>query len=79
MSLIVRAAARPVLGGFLVGIAGALALTGLLRNLLFGISPRDPLTFVAAPAILALVAFIAAFLPARRASRLDPMAALRRE
>jgi len=79
MSLIVRAAARPVVVGFFIGIAGALALTGLLRSLLFDISPRDPLTFVTAPAILALVAFIAAFLPARRAARLDPMAALRRD
>jgi putative ABC transport system permease protein len=79
MSLIIRAAARPVLSGFFIGITGALALTGLLRSLLFDISPRDPFTFIAAPAILGFVALIAAFLPARRASRLDPMSALRRE
>jgi putative ABC transport system permease protein len=77
ISLIVRAAARPVLGGLIVGISGALALTGLLRSMLFGVSPRDPLTFVTVPAIFALVALIAAYLPARRAARLDPMVALR--
>jgi ABC-type lipoprotein release transport system permease subunit len=61
----------------IIGISGALGLTGLLRGMLFEISPRDPLTFVVVPAILAVVALIAAYLPARRAARLDPMAALR--
>jgi putative ABC transport system permease protein len=77
MSLIIRAAALPVIGGIATGISGALALTGLLRSMLFNISPRDPLTFAVVPAILAVVAIISAFLPARRAAYLDPMAALR--
>jgi putative ABC transport system permease protein len=77
ISLIIRAAARPVFGGLIVGISGALALTGLLRSMLFGVGPRDPLTFAIVPAIFALVALIAAYLPARRAARLDPMVALR--
>jgi putative ABC transport system permease protein len=77
MSLIIRAAALPVIGGIVIGISGALALTGLLRGMLFHISPRDPLTFAIVPAILAIVAFISACLPARRAARLDPMASLR--
>jgi ABC-type antimicrobial peptide transport system permease subunit len=79
MSLIFRAAARPVIGGVLVGVGGALALTGLLRSMLFDIGPRDPLTFVLVPAIVVMTALIAACVPARRAAHLDPMAALRAE
>jgi putative ABC transport system permease protein len=77
MSLIIGAAARPVVGGLVIGICGALALTGLLRSMLFDISPRDPLTFAFVPAIVSMAALFAAYLPARRAARLDPMAALR--
>ena len=77
IALVLKTGARPVVGGLVIGIAGALALTGLLKSLLFGIGPRDPLTFVIVPCLLAAVALIAAFLPARRAARLDPMDALR--
>jgi putative ABC transport system permease protein len=79
MSLIIRAAAAPVFAGLIAGIAGAFALTGLLQSLLFNVSPRDPLTFAMVPIILAIVALLSAYLPARRASRLDPMAFLRAE
>lgn len=79
ITLLLRAAATPVFAGLLVGIAGALALTGLLQSMLFGISSRDPLTFGTVAAILAVVAFLSAYIPARRASRLDPMIALRAE
>ncbi|MGC4051063.1 MAG: ABC transporter permease [Paludibaculum sp.] len=74
---VVAAGARFVLAGTLAGIAGALALAGLLRGLLFGVEPRDPATFAAVPAVLLAVALIAAYFPARRAGRLDPMSALR--
>jgi putative ABC transport system permease protein len=63
--------------GVALGIGGALALTGVLRSLLFEIRPHDPVTIVVATIILAIVAFIAAYLPARRASLIDPNSALR--
>jgi predicted permease len=65
--------------GLAVGVAAALPLTGLLRDLLFGVTPTDPATFVAVAALLGLVALAACYLPARRAMRVDPMVAIRAE
>jgi putative ABC transport system permease protein len=65
-----------VLGGVL-GLAAAYAAAQLLKSLLFGVSPHDPASFVTVTALLALVAFIAALIPARSATKTDPMAALR--
>jgi putative ABC transport system permease protein len=79
VALVLQSGARPVTGGLAIGIAGSLALSGLLKSLLFGIAPRDPATFAAVPLLFALIALIAAVLPARRASRLDPTDALRTE
>jgi putative ABC transport system permease protein len=76
-ALIIGDGARPVMAGIAIGIGGALGLSSLLKSLLFGIGPRDPLTFVIVPVVLMSVGLIAAYVPARRASHLDPMQALR--
>ncbi len=68
-----------VAGGVVLGVAGALLATRSLRSLLFEVSPTDPLAFSAAVLLLAAVALGAAYLPARRAARVDPMVALRCE
>ena len=65
--------------GIAAGVAGAAALAHLMASLVFGITPRDPLTFAAAPVVLAIVAAVASIVPARRAATVDPMTALREE
>jgi len=65
--------------GIAIGMAGAFGLTRLMEALLFGVSTTDPLTFVSVPALLAGVALLASWLPARRAARTDPVEALRAE
>jgi len=65
--------------GTLMGLAGAFVATGLLRSLLFGVSPMDPVTFALVPLLLLAVALLACVLPARKAAQTDPMEALRCE
>jgi putative ABC transport system permease protein len=75
--LFVREGARLTAIGLAAGVAGALAATRALSTLVFGVTTRDPLTFAAVAAALSLVALLASYVPARRASVVDPMTALR--
>ena len=70
---------RLVLLGLVIGLGGAFALTRLMSSLLFGVSTTDAVTFVAVAAGLMLVGVFACYLPARRATRVDPLVALRYE
>jgi len=79
LGLILRQAAKLSGAGIVAGLLAAFGLTRLLRNLLFEISPSDPLTFFAVPCVLALAALAGVWLPARRASLMDPMKVLRAE
>jgi putative ABC transport system permease protein len=79
MRLVLRRGAALLLVGMTLGLAGALALTRFLSSLLYGVTVRDPLTFVAVFLILTAVAFVANYVPARRATKVDPMVALRYE
>jgi predicted permease len=77
--MVIRESLLPVAAGILLGLAGALALTRWVESILFGVSKHDPLTIGAAALLFLLTAGIAAFVPARRASRIDPTHALRYE
>ena len=77
--LVVRYAATLALVGVAIGLIGALALGRVVESMLFGVTSRDLATFTLVPAALALVAILASYLPARRASRIDPTEALRAE
>jgi putative ABC transport system permease protein len=79
LTLVVGGGARLAGVGVGVGLALAFGVTRLLRGMLFGISASDPLSFVGIAALLTIVAVVASYLPARRAARVDPMAALRSE
>ena len=68
-----------VIAGLLAGYGLAYGASRLIASRLFGVAPEDPATLAAAITLLVAVAFFAAYLPAQRASRLDPMAALRQE
>jgi predicted permease len=79
IGLVLRDVAGMVVAGVLIGTAAALTLSGLARSMLFGLTPTDPATFVVAASVLGLTTLLAGWLPARRASRVDPLIALRQE
>jgi putative ABC transport system permease protein len=78
LRMVVRQGMRLTLVGVVLGVIGALALTRLTANLLFGVGATDPVTFAAISILLICVALLASYIPARRAARLDPMTALAR-
>jgi putative ABC transport system permease protein len=77
--MVVRRGVVLALIGISIGLIGALLLTGMLTRLLYGISARDPLTFITIPLFLAMVALVASLIPAARATRVDPIVAMRAE
>jgi len=79
LRLVIREGMKLAFIGALLGLGGALALTRLLKTLLFGVSATDPLTFIVIAAVLIIVALLACWIPARRAASMDPLVSLRVE
>ena len=79
LSLVLRQALRPVVIGALVGVIACAAVSQVLSDVLYGLGAHDPFAFIGVPVFLLGVAFLAGYLPARRASRVDPIVALRYE
>jgi ABC-type antimicrobial peptide transport system permease subunit len=79
LRVVVGQGTKLILAGVVIGVCAALALTRLVASLLFGVKTTDPATYICVALLLLLVAFAACYLPARRATRVDPMRALRTE
>jgi putative ABC transport system permease protein len=79
LRLVVKQGMALALIGIAVGLSASFALTRLMKSLLFGVEPTDPLTFSAVASLLTLVALLACWIPARRATKVDPLLALRRQ
>jgi len=77
--MVLKEGAKFYSAGVVLGLAGAFAATRLLASELYGVSARDPITYVAVPAVMAIVTLVACYVPARRAMRVDPLIALRYE
>ena len=79
LRMVLKDGARMTLIGIVLGVLGALALTRLMRSMLYGVRPTDPLTFICVAALLCAIAMLACYVPARRAMKVDPMEALRHQ
>jgi ABC-type antimicrobial peptide transport system permease subunit len=79
IALVLRQGARLALIGIMIGITAAAALSRFVDGMLFGLTPLDPATFVAVSVLLAMIAFLASCIPARRATRVDPLISIRAE
>jgi putative ABC transport system permease protein len=79
LRLVIRQGMLLTLAGLVIGIVAGTFATRVLTNMVFGVTPRDPLTFVGVPVLLLFVAFLACYVPARRATKVDPLEALRYE
>jgi len=79
LKLVLRSAMSLVIFGAIVGIVSAYAATRVMSSLLFGVTPTDLVTFLVVPLLLFIVALVASLVPARRATRVDPLVALRYE
>jgi len=79
MKLILRQAMRPVLIGAVIGIGACAGVSRILSTMLFGLSAHDPVVFIVVPLCLISIALLASYIPARRATKVDPMVALRCE
>jgi putative ABC transport system permease protein len=79
LAMVLLGGGRLATFGLVLGLAGALALNYWLRNQLYGVSPADPVTYIAVALLLGAVALAASYIPARRATRVDPLVALRYE
>jgi putative ABC transport system permease protein len=79
MRMIISHGLTVALFGIAIGLAAAFALTRFIRSLLYEVSPTDPLTFIAMPIVIAVVVIAATSIPARRATKVDPMSSLRYE
>jgi predicted permease len=79
LRMVLKDGARMTMVGIMLGLAGALGLTRLIRSMLYGVKPTDPLTFISVASLLGAIAMLACYVPARRAMKVDPIEALRHE
>ena len=79
LRMVLKDGARMTLVGIVLGLVGAVGLTRLMRSMLYGVRPTDPLTFLCVAALLCAIAMLACYVPARRAMKVDPMEALRHQ